>query len=703
MRAQQPEQLVLSSNQPVVVDGNEAIYRDHVEARQGDLLITADELRYRRDEAAADLKLTGHVIYTKGGIRILADRIVVHRSNGSFEADRVRLGSYPYFIEGRSASGTRNEITVLDARIDYGEPGPFQPAIGATKVVISPGHSVRFEGAQVGIGRIRPLPFPQFDHNLSDPLLGFVTLTGGYRSSLGAFVDAGLHLPVAPGVRLGGDVGYYTSRGVLVGPSGTYANPTDPDKLRGVFRSGYINDHGDKKTDVLGRPVPENRAFVEWQHQQNVTDNFSLTAQFKWWRDSEVMRDFRPRLFFPVQQPDTFVEATYAGDNMFVSAFGRFAPNDFEIVQQRTPEIRVDVLPTNIGGGFIERFNGSIAMLKEKPILDINTWFDRFFSALLAGTITSFADGFPSELRSTRMDAYYALTRPIAQGDWLTFTPVVGGRVTHYMNTQIGDFSLGQTTRLLGEVGADAEMHLSGTFAYKNEAWGIDGLRHLFTPKIGYRYIPQEGHTKYSIPNIDRQTFSTYLQPLGLGDARNVDDLQASNILRLGFDNTLQTRDPKYGSRDLLTFNVANDFRFKRQPGERTASEIHTEIAAMPTRWLTVGVYNSFAPQDFRLREFNTGITVHDGDRWSVLFGNNFLRDQLQDYNIDARRRLNEEFEALARLRYDERKHRFNEQAYGLVQNLANTWRISYLVSLYSGPRRESHFGFSIQIDTVRF
>jgi LPS-assembly protein len=47
---------------------------------------------------------------------------------------------------------------------------------------------------------------------------------------------------------------------------------------------------------------------------------------------------------------------------------------------------------------------------------------------------------------------------------------------------------------------------------------------------------------------------------------------------------------------------------------------------------------------------------------------------------------------------YDVRQQRFNEQAYGLTQNLGNTWLLSYIVSFYAGPRRESHFGLNFQI-----
>ncbi len=695
----------------------ETILSGHAVLRDVDLLLTADEIRYNQKEDVATA--SGHVVATRGVLRLLADRVVLHRQKQSFTAEHIRVGSYPYYISGDSASGSRDEVTVHHARITYGEPGPWQPTAMAEEITLSStGRRIRTNAAQVGIGDLQPLPFPKFQQSLSDPLLGFVTMTGGYRGSLGAYIDGGLHLPVAPGVRLGGDLGYYTARGLLLGPSGSYTNPADPDQLHGLFRSGYINDHGDKKFDVLGRPVPENRGFVEWEHQQLVTDRLSLTAELNWWKDSEVLRDFRPRLFFPVQQPDTFVEATYVSPNSFASVFARFEPNSFEIVQRRLPEIRFDVMPMAVGGGFYQRFNGSIAVLSEEPAPGMPSLM------LVAGpiggpmfpaapvrsvapddtwtAISPLPNGAQTTLRSTRFDAYYSLIRPIANGDWLTVTPVVGGRFTHYDYTH-GVVRSESYTRALGELGADAELHANGTFAYKNEAWHIDGLRHLFTPRLSYRYIPKADRGRMQIPPIDRQTFSTYLQPLGLGDVRNIDDLRATNTLRLSLDNTLQTRDPQTGPRDLLTLNVAEDFRFKRRPGERDVSEIHAELAAMPTHWLEFGLYSSFAPQTFTLREFNSGITIRDGRAWTLRFANNFLRHQLEDYLIDGRARINEQFDALAQLRYDQRKHRFTEQSYGIVHNLANTWRISYLVSLYSGRQRESGFGFSIQIDTVRF
>lgn len=654
-----------------------AVLKGNVRLKDEGILLTAEEVRF--DTKSQVATAVGNIAFTRGPVRLLADRLVYNRRDGSFTAENIRLGSYPYFIEGFSAVGDAKEITVKRARASYGEPGPWQPTLNADTIIFAPGEQLRSENVTLGIGHAQPVPIPRFNHALGAPLIGTLALTGGYRRSLGVYADGALHVPVTPGVRLGADIGIYTSRGIMAGPSGRYSNAKSPEVMRGYFRSGYISDHGDRGFDLLDRPIGRDRAYAEWQHQQTLAPNLTLNAQLNWWKDSEVLRDFRPRAFFPVQEPDTFVESVYSGANYFVSAFARFQPNSFHRVQERLPEVRFDLLPLALGNGFYHRLNASAAVLRDDP--------------LLTGPA----------LRSDRLDAYYALSRPFTPQEWLAVTPMAGGRLTHYVNTDFGGAKSPNYLRLLGEVGADVALRGSGTFDYKNPQWKIDGLRHLITPRLSYRYIPEAEKGRARIPQIDREVFSTYLQPLGLGDVRNIDDLHATNTLRLSFDNVLQTRDPVHGTRDLLLLNVANDFRFRRRPGERDVSEIHTELALMPANWLQVDVYQSFAPQSFRLREFNSGITVRDGRFWSVRFGNNFLRNELQDYSVDARARINERFEALTRLHYDARRRRFNEQAYGISQNLGNTWLISYTVSLYSGRKRESSFGFNVQIDTVRF
>jgi LPS-assembly protein len=661
----------------------ETIFRGNPHVDYGDVRLTADELRinFRTKIVVA----VGNAVLTRGARRLLADTITYNANDDTYSLEEVRLGEYPLYLTGSSATGDSEMITVNDARASIPEPGPFIPTLTANRITFGTDRRLHAEKASIGIGSIRPLAVRGFRHNMSSPLISYLSATGGYRSTLGVFAELGLQVPVTPTLRAGADLGLYSSRGIMFGPSASYLSRSPGKDYEGRFRSGFINDYGDREVDILGRPVPSNRGFVSWDHQQKLTENLSLTAELNYWRDSEIVRDFRPSEFFEVQQPDTFLETAYAGRNYFVSLFARFQPNNFHQVQQRLPELRFDLLPLQIGAGFYERFNASVVALRDDP-----------------------PDG-GTTLRSDRFDAYYSIARPIKPSDWLTFTPVAGGRLTHYANL---DGARRDYTRTLGEVGFDAEFRMSGVYEYKNPRWKIDGLRHLLTPRLSYRYIPEAERGAPYIPPIDRRgypyrvngrTLSTYLQPLGLGDTRNIDELHSTNTLRLGFDNTLQTRDPVYGSRDLIVLNVANDFHFRRRPGERDVSEIHTELAIMPARWLELDIYQSFAPQDLTLREFNTGITLHDGNEWTARFSSNFLRSELNDYFLEGTRRFNEVFDGIVHLRYDARQQRFNEQRYGVRHNIGNTWRIEYAITLYDGPRRESRFGFNVRVDALRF
>lgn len=673
-------QLEFGADEPAPVDfaTGETILRGHARISDGVVLITADEIRYnaRTDTATA----TGHVILTRGPQRLLADKLVLQRRAQSFTAESIRVGSYPFYVTGTTAAGSLSEITVDNATVTYREPGRWQPTVQSSRILYAPGKNLRSENSRFGLGTAQPFPLPRFQQNLNEPLVSYLTFTGGYRKFLGAYIEGGLRVPLAPGVKIGGDVGLYTARGLMAGPSVSYIGEDDGRDLHGYFRSGFIRDHGDKLTDILGRDVPQNRGYVEWQHAQRLAEDLTLAGQINWWRDSEVVRDFRPRSFFPVQTPDTFIESVYSGHNYFVSLFTRLQPNSFDYVQERLPEVRYDLMPSSLGLGVFQRAQASAVVLRERP-----------------------PAGIGPRLESDRVDAYYALTRPFTPREWLSVSPTAGARVTHYANTT-GAAAPGGYTRVLGEVGFDAALRASATYDYQNPQWKIDGLRHLLTPKLSYRYIPRGDIGRRYIPAIDRrEPLTSYLRPLGLGDQRNIDDLRATNTLRLGLDNTIQTRDGSYGSRDLLVFNAAVDFRFHRELGERDFSAIHTELAFMPAPWLQVDFYESFTPQTGTLQELNSGITIRDGNAWSLRFATNFLRRESEDYRLEGRMHINESYDVLARFQYDARERRLNEQAYGVVHNLDNTWLIEYVVSVYSGRRRENGFGFNVQVEARNF
>lgn len=636
--------------------------------------LTADEIAYDPRQRKATAK--GQVILTRGNRRLLAEELTYGLEDQSLTVKNLRLGEHPIYISGQEVAGTPERLTLTNAELTYTEPGPFTPTLAAERLTYYDGDRIEAERVRLGLGDFRPIPLTVFTRSVGEPLLSQVSGTAGYGRRLGLYTEIKALAPVASGLDLGGGLGYYTARGLLAGPAAAYESTTADGRLLGELRTGYIHDHGERLTDILGRPVPKDRGFVGWTHRQNSGERFSMTADVNYWSDSEVMRDFRAEEFFEVQTPDTFVEAAYSGDNYIISAFTRFQPNSYHAVQERLPELRFDLLPLEVGLGVYERGNASLVALREE---------------------------FPGgglEREVNRIDAYYGLSRPWNPRSGVSVTPVVGGRMTHYSST-VGNAD--DYTRMIGEVGFDARLQASGVYDYRNAAWGIDGLRHLVTPGLSYRYAPEAGHGRGSIVPIDREVFSTYLQPLGLADVRNIDDLRGLDTLRLSLENVLQTRDKVYGSRDLARLGLAADWQLDEPAGSDDFSDLHLDFALMPAPWLEWAVYQRFDAETGTPREVGTGLTVRDADVWALQFSNHYLENELEEYGIDYRYRVNEVYSVLARLRYDAVDSRLVEQSYALQQNLQNLWTVRYGIELREGSRRESSFGFSLTVELASF
>jgi len=673
-RAQPAQPTITSENSEYDMTTNEAIFRSHARLVYGDILMTADEIRYNQKTGV--VTAAGNFVLTYGKRRMLADSGTYNVETKAIHVRNLRLGEFPVYLSGDTVDGTLDEMVFTNATVFFRENASYTPSFHAKKLNYAKGKILRAEGLSLGLLGGHFLSLNSFEQALDSSVISYLSARVGYRGNLGVLAELGLHIPVTPGLKLGADLGLYSSRGVMIGPSGTYHVENAAGSVNGYFKSGYISDTGDRKTDVLGHAVSRDRSFFEWEHQQTIGDHVTLNGKFNYWSDSEILRDFRHKEFDRVQQPDSFLEAAYTDNNYVISAFGRVNPNHYFQMQERLPEVRFDLMPYATPGGFYHRLNASAAVLE--------------------------ADAFDTHPRfhTNRFDAYYGIERPIAPTPWFGFTPVAGARVTYYTDATGGRENY---TRTLGEVGFDAHLTSSGTFDYKNEVWEINGLRHLFEPKLSYRYAPEAGSGRRYIPPIDHRTFSTYLQPLSIGDQRNIDDLTNQNTLRLQFDNTLQTRDGAYGSRNLASLNIAADYRFDHVNGRKPLSDIYTELAVTPAPWLRWEVFHRFDPHTPSQQEVNTGLELIDQEWWSARLSTHYLKNNYEEYDLGYRRRLNEVYDVFGLWRYDARNRRFNEQSYGVWQRLGQTWAVKYEVSFLNGPRRESSFALNIEVELLKF
>lgn len=657
----------------------EAVYSGNARASHGETVFLADEIRWNRPANRASA--TGNTLLQRGNLRLLAEALSYDLTTETYQVQDVRMGRDPYYFSAKQLVGGANQLEFSDATLSFGEPGFWTPTLRAKSLTYYPGSDrIKASGARVGLGVFQFLPVPMVSLPLSGPDLFEITIDGGASSRLGLYGRIGATVPISDRWRAGADIGIYTNRGVMAGPAFGYEwQNLDGSGAMGRFTSGYIRDsgnRGDLGFDVLGDAIGEDRGLIGWTHQQTINENLTLNGEFNYWSDSEVLRDFRSRDFFPVQVPDSFIELNYTTTNTVSGVFLRAQPNDFHEIRQRLPELNWQLLPTPLAQGIVQEAQTSIGVLRRK------------------------SPGSPTTVQTERFDAYYGLSRPWSPTSWFAVNPVLGTRLTHYTDT-VGPSS--DITRALGEFGVDAQMRFSGTFDTQNDLWGIDGLRHLITPRVSYRYIPDTDEDQASIPQIDRRVFATYLEPLGLGARRQIDDLTRTHTLRLAIDQRLQTRDKTYGSRDLAQLNVAVDARFDRPTGARTLSALHTELRLSPAPFLDVDLYHRATPGDWTMRELNTAITLHSADQWQIQFANHYLENDIQEFIGAIAYRFNEVWEGYTRHHFDSRRSRFVEQSYGVRQTIANRWQVGYELSFFEGNRRESDFGFSVRLDILNF
>jgi LPS-assembly protein len=116
-----------------------------------------------------------------------------------------------------------------------------------------------------------------------------------------------------------------------------------------------------------------------------------------------------------------------------------------------------------------------------------------------------------------RLDLHPRISRPISPGGLFTITPFVGGRLTGYDTTVVGQRTTSAVTgpievtekqgrlRRLAEAGSDFAMTFSRLYD-PGGTWNIEGLLHTIEPRVNYTWITGSGQTRLPVwtEGVDR-------------------------------------------------------------------------------------------------------------------------------------------------------------------------------------------------------
>ncbi|MFP4157690.1 MAG: LPS-assembly protein LptD [Opitutales bacterium] len=687
----------LSSIEPIEFDeaSQRVVARGDARLDLGEARLRADRITYYQEYGLADA--AGNVAITREGDRFLANRMSYEVENNIFSVDFLKTGQWPLYIDGISAGGDPDDLNIEGATVYYGNPGKLTPNISAGSLEYVDGEDdfVRLRKATLRVGNIPIFHLPGYTHYLTSSPFHF-EFSAGEDNRLGTYAQSTALMPVSSFLRIGGNFDYYTKRGPLAGPAAQYVYDSEAQRIVGAFSTGFIDDQGDSDelgVDRLDRPIQSSREFAQWRHRHQIGERFSATASINYWSDSEITRDFREDYYADNQLPDNFAEAAYTGDNYIVSAFGRFNFNDFQLVQERLPEIRLDVLPVPIfETGAYHRASASYARLREE-------WSD-----VLPGLTDE-------DSEADRLDLTYRIERPFHLTPWLSLTPLGGARLTHYEN-QFQDAALpfpapaaGDGQREIFEAGFDLEMRAFHSYETKNRTWSIDGLRHMVKPVLRYRYFSDPDDLAESV-SIDRQVFDLERPVLDLSDLRNIDQISETHLARLGLENLFQTRAESYGSRTLATLNFYQDILFEKKQRfdggeEQTFDSTWAEFSLRPAPWLKFDLTSRFKTESLSLDELRTRLVLTSGEIWELGLGTDLIDSQIDQYRVDLLYRLSERRTLRSDIRFDADNGELTALRLGLSSRLGTVWEVLYALTFREGARREDDVSFGVSLRLI--
>lgn len=684
----------LSSIDPIEYDeaAQRLVARGDARLKVETIEVRADTITYYQEYGLADA--LGDAAIMREGYRMVGERVSFDANEEIFSIKAPRTGAWPLYIEGFDAGGTLEDMSLENPRVYYTDPGFLTPNIKARSLrfkEVDDRKSLQIKSATLRIG---PVPFfylPSLTYNLTESPFYF-DFDAGSDGTLGTYLQTTTLIPITPALRLGANLDLYSKRGTLAGPAVQYVYDTGSQSMVGAFSSGYIEDRGKTGTDVNGRAIGTSRGYAEWRHQHQIGERSSVVANLSYRSDSAVMRDFNEDSFKRNQRPDNFVEAVYTGDNFLLSAFTRFNPADYDLIQERLPEFRFDYLPTAIGGlGVYHSGSASYAHIREDhniiPSPDNPTTYRAY----------------------DRFDLNYQIMRSMRLKNWLTFTPLASTRFSQYINQEaesilaLNPKDSASLTRYA--LGFDLTAQAQATYATRNAIWGIEGLRHTLRPVLRYRYFGAPDHNE--AVQIEHQAFDLKRPILDLNEIRHLDDLGETHLVRIGLENDFQTRAKGYGSRTLAALNFYQDILLEREQEKYDGTRPDTlhatwvELLIQPAPWLKFDLAARLATQGMSLEELRTRTTLISGDAWSLRLSTDLLLSDIDQFRLAYMHRLNENQSFIANTRFNADTGTFDYTSIGLHSQLGSAWELLYEITLRDDPVRESEVEFTVGLRLV--
>lgn len=626
--------------------------------RYGPTVLVADNVTV--NESTGLVQAQGNVSIQRESYLWRGDGAEYNLKTQELTAKEFKAGFPPFFVGGGSlgaepGEGTNRVYTATNAYVttdDVDKPGY---RVRASSLKIIPGKSIVARGATLYLGKVPVMYFPYFQKRLDGEQNAF-TLTPGYRSQYGAFLRGAYNWQLNEYLRGAIDLDSFQKRGFGFGPVVQY------DALQfgqGSLAGYYIHDLH-PGNDPAGEAIRENRHRIAFSHRATLRTNLTATVVVNEQSDPWIVRDFFETQYRENPQPKSFLEVNQLWSNWSLDLLAQPQVNDFFQTVERLPDIKLSGIRQQLGASpFFYESDSSFGYFRFRA-----------------------GDDFSTNYAALRADTFHQILLPKTFFGWLNVTPRVGGRFTHYGETDAESGpELSEKNRGVFNTGTEVSFKASQLWSgVQSKFWDADGVRHIIEPSINYVFVPNPTVAPRELPQFDREIPSLHFLPVDFPDYNAIDAIDSQNVLRLGLFNKIQTK--RNGVVDnIVNWRMFTDWRVDKRDGQTTFSDLFSELDFKPRRWITLSSETRIGVEDGHYRYGNHQLTLEPNDVWSVSLGHLYVREDPLLFGENSGRsyirssiyyRMNENWGWRMTHHYDERDGTMQEQYYTLYRDLRN-------------------------------
>lgn len=612
--------------------------------------LTAD--RMQLNKSTGDIRAEGAVFLRGEGHIWRGEQLDYNFKSKVIKATEFRTGAGQYYVGGFSlqAQTTNNVYTATNAFFtsdDIAAPGY---RIRARKLTIIPGESVEAEDATLLLGNVPVMYWPRYSRTLKTHG-DFWVVTPGYRSLYGPYALGTYHRAFSTNFSADLHLDYRQKRGLGVGPDFNY----DAGRWgQGEIQTYYTHDDA-AATNSLGRAANNDRHRLSFSHRVDIRTNLTLKAVVREQSDAFILRDFFEYQYRQNTQPSTFLEVNQLWDNWSLNLLAQPRINDFFETVERLPDVKLTGLRQQLGvTPFYYESDSSAGYYRHE-----------------------FADNSAPSFGAMRADTYHQVVLPWNFFGWLNVTPRVGGRFTHYGETDGFGVTGDEANRGVFNTGVEATFKLHRTSPNTDIPWlQARGIRHIMEPGVNYVFVPSPNRLPPRLPQFDYEVATLRLLPLDFPDYNAIDAVDSQNVFRFSLRNLVQTkRNDRIDT--LLNWALYTDWRLKPRAGQGTFADAFSDLDFKPRDWLTLTSETRYDLDNGRFRIADHRATFTPEDHWSLSVGHRYVRnDPLflggpgnNLFTSGFYYRLNENYALRTRHVFEARDGRMEEQYYTLYRD----------------------------------